>query len=206
MGKSTEEVDFSSCDGPAKKTASAEEQLRNFLANRWNFAIKKIAIEEDERMLRAKCTPIATLSPIELRTFAQAMVEAMVQAGGIGIAAPQVGITLRCFAVALSPCLEHSGEAILDGISLRGRAPAAAPEILFAANPQMLELSPDLCPGEEGCLSIPKRYGAVLRHSWIRMGFLDGDGAAHELRASGLLARCCQHENDHLDGRLFIDY
>ena len=73
-------------------------------------------------------------------------------------------------------------------------------------NPEITWRSDENVVAEEGCLSIPDHYAEVSRSREIRVGYLDPDGAAQELEATGLLSACIQHEIDHLDGVLFIDY
>jgi peptide deformylase len=111
------------------------------------------------------------------------MFETMYAAHGIGLAAPQVGRTERV--------------AVID---VDGDAPFAI------INPQIVDDAAALAKGEEGCLSIPDVYGDVNRPERVTVRALDRDGKEFVLEADGLLARCLQHEIDHLDGRLFVDH
>jgi len=114
------------------------------------------------------------------------MLETMYAAPGIGLAAIQIGVAQRVLVVDLA----RDGEA---------RAP------LFVANPEIVWSSEGESDYEEGCLSIPDFYEMVTRPAEVKVRYLDRQGEAREVHASGLLATCLQHEIDHLDGVLFID-
>jgi peptide deformylase len=77
---------------------------------------------------------------------------------------------------------------------------------MFLVNPEILSVSDDRAIREEGCLSIPEYYAEVERPASVRVRFLDREGKRQEMEANGILATCLQHEIDHLDGKLFIDY
>jgi peptide deformylase len=117
----------------------------------------------------------------ELRTLVADMFETMHYARGIGLAAPQVGRTER-----------------LAVIEIEG-------EPLVVINPEILETS-GKAKAEEGCLSIPDIYADVERPKDVVVRAMDLEGNTYEVQASELLARCLQHEIDHLDGKLFLDY
>ena len=109
-------------------------------------------------------------------------------APGIGLAAPQVGVMSRMFVM---DCVKEEGD---------------APQPMVIMNPDVLWLSEDLSTYEEGCLSIPEQFGDVERPASIEMQWLGLDGQTHQQRFNGLWATCVQHELDHLNGKLFIDY
>lgn len=134
----------------------------------------------DAPILRQETTPIAVVTD-ELRRLIDDMYETMYAARGIGLAAPQVGRTERVCVVDV----EGARYALIN------------PEIMLREGSQR---------GEEGCLSIPDIYGEVERAQRVIVRALDREGSPIELEASDLLARCIQHEVDHLHGRLFIDY
>jgi peptide deformylase len=113
------------------------------------------------------------------------MLETMYAADGIGLAATQVDI--------------HKRLLVLDVSEAR-----SAPMVFI--NPAIEVLDPEPMAYEEGCLSVPGFYDLVTRPRRIRVTALDRNGAAFELEAEGLLAVCLQHEVDHLDGKLFVDY
>lgn len=118
----------------------------------------------------------------EFRALTDEMFETMIEANGVGLAAPQVGISKRFFVV------------IADDDVRR-----------VFVNPQIVSTSSDLVDYEEGCLSIPKIYENIKRPSKVTVQAMDENGKKFMLEADGLLARVIQHENDHLDGIVFID-
>jgi peptide deformylase len=146
--------------------------------------IRPILIHPDPR-LKKLCEPVAEITA-ELRQLAADMLETMYDAPGVGLAAPQVGVLKRLIVM----------DCIKDG--------PAQPMALF--NPVILWASEDLSTYEEGCLSIPEQYADVNRPAEVIVRWTDVDGATQERQFSGLWSTCVQHEIDHLDGKLFIDY
>jgi peptide deformylase len=142
-------------------------------------------IEAPDRRLTTKSTAIERVDADLLRLLDD-MLETMYAAPGIGLAAPQIGILWRAFVADLG----DEGE----------RAP------MFVINPEIVARSESTNIAEEGCLSLPKQFGEVARFDQIRMRYLDRDARVQEIDADGLLARCLQHEIDHLDGILFVDH
>ena len=134
-------------------------------------------------ILRQETKPVAAVTD-EHRTLIDDMFETMHRAQGIGLAAPQVGRTERI--------------AVVD---VEGGS-----QPLALVNPRVVSSSSGTEKSEEGCLSIPDIFGDVERPESVVVRALDRDGREIEIQASGLLARCLQHEIDHLDGKLFIDY
>lgn len=130
-------------------------------------------------ILRRKAQPVPAVTP-EIRELISDMVETMYHSVGIGLAAPQVGISLRLI--------------IVD--NEQGNGPLMNP-VITARDGSVL--------GEEGCLSLPGIFGMVERSEWVRVEALDGEGQPRSFEARGLRARVIQHEIDHLDGVLFID-
>lgn len=118
----------------------------------------------------------------------QDMLETMYDAPGVGLAAPQVGVLKR---VLVMDCAKTDEE---------------PPEPYMMANPEILWVSEEENVHEEGCLSVPEEYADVTRPARVRVGYLDENGTPQELECGGLLATCVQHEIDHLNGKLFIDY
>jgi len=133
--------------------------------------------------LRTKAAPVSVFDNA-LATLAENMLETMYAAPGIGLAATQVNVHKRLIVVDVS---EDNN----------------APHVLV--NPK-LELLGDRVSGDEGCLSVPGFYERVERAEQIIVQAQDVTGAPMEMRAEGLLAVCIQHECDHLDGKLFVDY
>ena len=132
-------------------------------------------------VLRQVTKEVATVTD-EHRRLIDDMFETMYAAHGIGLAAPQVGRTERI--------------AVVD----------VDEEAFAIVNPIIVNDDKTLVKGEEGCLSIPDVYGDVTRPERVNVRALDRDGNPFEIEAEGLLARCLQHEIDHLDGRMFIDH
>lgn len=125
----------------------------------------------------------------ELREQAEAMVDAMAREAGVGLAAPQVGIAKRML-VALQ--MEAPDDSDADPIVM--------------VNPEVLDRSREVWVFEEGCLSIPGVRGDVTRPEGVRVRYQDVDGRSHVIDIDAMFARVVQHEIDHLDGKLFIDY
>jgi peptide deformylase len=140
----------------------------------------------DDKFLRQISQPVKTVDDHTRRLFDD-MLETMYHAPGIGLAAIQVGVPTRAVVIDLS----KEGEE---------RKP------MFFANPEIIWASDAKGDYEEGCLSIPDFYEMVERPKDIKVRYLDRSGEAQEMAASGLLATCLQHEIDHLNGILFIDY
>lgn len=146
---------------------------------------RPILIHPDPR-LKKFCVPVPDLSD-DLRNLARDMLETMYDAPGIGLAAPQIGVLDR---VIVLDCAEKDEE----------------PKPLVMFNPEILLSSDDTNVHEEGCLSIPDQYAEVTRPAEVKVGWLDMDGNPQEAEFDGLWATCVQHEIDHLNGKLFIDY
>ena len=122
------------------------------------------------------------------RKLAEDMLETMYDAPGIGLAAPQVGVLERLI--------------VLDCAKDEDQPPR--PLVMF--NPEVVASSEERNVYEEGCLSIPEQFADVERPSDVTVSWMDADGAAQQETFAGLWATCVQHEIDHLEGKLFIDY
>ena len=160
------------------------------------MAIRKIITSENP-ILRQKAKKIHRFDP-SLQKLVDDMFETMHAANGVGLAAPQVGITQR-IAVIWIPAEVEERE---DGTRIE-----LAPEESFVLiNPQIVKASAGEDIGQEGCLSLPGWYGDVPRHSWVTVEYQDLDGKYRRIRkADDLLGRALQHEIDHLDGVLFTE-
>lgn len=142
------------------------------------------------------------------------MLATMYDAPGIGLAANQVGLLNRVLVMDCAPdSWEYGGEQ--DGVLLinstyRSGEGDEAPERerypVVMANPEVIWESEQHSVFEEGCLSLPGQFGAVERPTKVRVKYLDRDGQEQEMEAEGLVAHCVQHEIDHLNGVLFVDY
>jgi len=153
------------------------------------MALREIIILPD-RQLRLVSKPIEKVTA-EIRKLADDMLETMYEAPGIGLAAIQVAQPFRLITMDLA----KKGE---DGES--------KPQPRVFINPEIVSRSEETSLYEEGCLSIPEYYEEVERPAKVRVRFLDLDGKLHEEDAEGLYATCIQHEIDHLNGVLFVDY
>ncbi len=147
---------------------------------------RDILIHPDPRLKKA-CAPVADLSD-ELRKLADDMLETMYDAPGIGLAAPQVGVLSRLI--------------VLDCVKEEGAKPR--PLVMF--NPEVVSASEETSVYEEGCLSIPEQYADVTRPAEVEVQWIDRNGVVQREGFDGLWATCVQHEIDHLNGKLFIDY
>ena len=137
-------------------------------------------------VLRRKAAPVEAVDD-EVRELLEDMLETMYDAPGVGLAAPQVGVSKR---VVVMDCGEDEEE----------------PRPIRMVNPEITWRSEEMVTREEGCLSIPDHHGDVSRPGEVTVRYLDENGKEREMTADGLLATCVQHEIDHLDGVLFIDH
>ena len=142
-----------------------------------------------DRKLRLVSDPLQRIDD-DLRRFADQMLETMYEAPGIGLAAIQVGVPRRML--------------VLDVAQREDETAEREPMVMI--NPEILKFSDESVVREEGCLSIPEYYAEVERPAELRVRFLDRDGKPQEIEAKGVLATCIQHEIDHLNGVLFVDY
>ncbi len=150
------------------------------------MSLLPILIHPDPRLKKA-AKPVAEVDT-DLRRLADNMLETMYDAPGIGLAAPQVGVMQR---ILVMDCVKEEGE---------------APRPLVLLNPEITWSSEALNTYEEGCLSIPEQYAEVERPAEVDVSWTDLDGQTQSERFDGLWATCVQHEIDHLNGKLFIDY
>ena len=141
-------------------------------------------LEFPDPRLRNVAAPVTAVTD-ELRTLIDDMFETMYDAPGIGLAATQVNVHKRLLVIDVSE--DHS-------------------EPLVFINPEVEVLDPELGEYDEGCLSVPGFYETVNRPRRVRVTALDRDGQPFTRELDGLLAICLQHEIDHLDGKLFVDY
>ena len=142
------------------------------------MALRNIVTLGDE-VLRKKCRPVGEITE-RIQTLVDDMIETMHDANGVGLAAPQVGVMRRIFVVDI------------------GEGP------IVLINPEIIEMSGEQT-GEEGCLSLPGKAGTVTRANYVKIKGLDSEGNEQVYEGTELLARAFQHENDHLDGILYID-
>lgn len=150
------------------------------------MSIRPILLHPDPR-LKKVADPVVDITP-ELQQLADDMLQTMYDAPGVGLAAPQVGVSQR---VMVMDCVKEEG---------------APPQSMVLFNPKVTWISDETSVYEEGCLSIPENYADVERPAEVRVSWLDVDGKLREDHFDGLWATCVQHEIDHLNGKLFIDY
>lgn len=148
-------------------------------------------------VLRQRAVPIDPVTD-ETRAIALRMLQLMREAEGIGLAAPQVGVSARLFVLDVPPTDDGERSPEHDPPTA-----TAGPRVFI--NPVLSAPEGPPEPFEEGCLSLPDIRGDVLRPPTITVTALDQHGKPFTLRCAGLLARCVQHELDHLDGVLIID-
>ena len=135
-----------------------------------------------DEVLRKECSEVKVFDSA-LKMLADAMIETLREADGVGLAGPQVGVSEKIFVVEI---------------------PDNNP-IVFV-NPEIIQTSIETSPYEEGCLSIPGVYFNVIRPSAVTVQAQDVTGKPFTIEATGLLARVIQHENDHLHGKLYVDH
>jgi peptide deformylase len=140
-------------------------------------------LEYPDPRLHKRAAPVGTVTP-EIAKLVRDMAETMYAAPGIGLAATQVDVHKRVIVIDISDARDEL-LVLIDPVILRAEGEAEC---------------------EEGCLSVPGFYDKVTRAERIRVRALDADGRAYELDAEGLLAVCIQHEMDHLEGKVFVEY
>lgn len=150
------------------------------------MALRTILIHPDPRLKKAS-TLVDDLND-DLRVLADDMLQTMYEAPGIGLAAPQIGLNARLI--------------VLDCV----KPDEGNPRPLVMFNPKVVASSDEKNTYEEGCLSLPEQYADVTRPADVTVQWMDRDGNPQEETFDGLWATCVQHEIDHLDGKLFIDY
>jgi peptide deformylase len=150
------------------------------------MATREIVLYPEARdVLTTKCTPIEEVDE-ETQEFVDDLIETMYAANGVGLAAPQVGVTKRVTVIDVS---DREGE---------------ERKVFVLINPEIIEREGTLT-WEEGCLSFPSLYGEVERAEKVKVRALNREGEEYEIEGEGLLAVALQHEIDHLDGVLFIE-
>lgn len=170
------------------------------------MAILDIVLFPEEReVLTTMCEPVEEVTD-EIRTLVDDMIETMYHANGVGLAAPQIGVTKRVTVIDIRrrPSDEKPPEGEVEETKAPQEISEAEDKVFVLINPEILEREGKL-KWEEGCLSFPSLYGEVVRANKVKVRALDRDGEPYEFEAEGLLAVALQHEIDHLDGVLFLD-
>jgi peptide deformylase len=156
------------------------------------MAVRKI-IQPDNPILRKKAHRVTSFDS-KFQLLVDDMVETLLDAPGVGLAAPQVAVSQRVIVVRLP-----------DDEESRAEYGDEAGKLYVFVNPEIIKTSKEMVEGVEGCLSIPGYVGRVSRHQQVVVKGLDRYGKPQRIKASDWLARVFQHEIDHLDGRLYID-
>lgn len=149
--------------------------------------------------LRRKGEAVPSVTP-ELKTLAENMIETMYDENGIGLAAPQVGESVRLLVIDTRP-RDDEGNPTKEGLTELEQV-VEQPIVIF--NPE-IKVASDKTTYEEGCLSVPGFFETVERARYVEAVGLGLDGQPISIKTDGLLAICLQHEMDHLEGKLFID-
>jgi len=149
------------------------------------MALRQI-LTEPNKILREKSTPVEKVDD-ELRKLMDDMLDTMYAAPGIGLAAIQVGVPKRVIVLDLAPKDQPKNP-------------------MYFVNPEIIKKSINFSAYEEGCLSVPGQFAEINRPDKCHIKYLDYHGQSQEINAEGMLATCIQHEMDHLEGILFIDY
>ena len=144
------------------------------------MALRKIVLQGDESLTKV-CRPVTDFNS-RLHTLLDDMTETLLDSGGVGLAAPQVGVLRRVCVV------QNEDDEVIELIN---------PEIIYTEGEQT---------GLEGCLSVPGKYGIVTRPEVVRVRAQDRNGDFFEVEDSDLTARCFCHEIEHLDGHLFVEH
>ena len=141
-------------------------------------------VEYPAEILAKRALPVTSFDE-NLKALAADMAETMYKAPGVGLAAPQIGLSLRLVVIDISDEKKH---------------------LLTLVNPTVVALTNEMIEGEEGCLSLPDLTEKIRRSAKVHVSALDLEGKPLEFDCEGLLAVCVQHEVDHLDGHVFIDH
>ena len=146
--------------------------------------------EYPEPVLKKKAEKVTKVDA-DVQKLLDDMLETMYASAGVGLAAPQIGVSKRIVVIDVEQ--EDDDNGVKSG------------NPLFLVNPEIIWRSEDKVCGEEGCLSVPKQRAEVERNAQVKVRYLDYNGNEQEILGDGLLAVCLQHELDHLDGVLYID-
>ena len=152
---------------------------------------KTIIAQLGQPVLKQKAQAVEDILGDECQDLIKEMMSTVEEAGGVGIAAPQIYQSLRIFIMCSKPNARYPD------------APLMAPTAII--NPEIIAVSEEIEKGWEGCLSVPSMRGLVPRHHAVTVKYHDAQGREHESVFTGFIARIFQHEIDHLDGLTFID-
>jgi peptide deformylase len=165
------------------------------------MTIRKI-LTEPNKILREKSLRVENVNK-DIQRLMDDMLETLYAAPGIGLAAIQVGVAKRVIVMDISRSRNDIGG---DRDDINKNEDKESKKPMYFVNPTIIWKSEDKFTYEEGCLSLPNQFAEIDRPKQCHVEYLDYNGRPKELRADGLLAICIQHEIDHLEGILFIDY
>jgi len=166
------------------------------------MTIRKI-LTEPNKILREKSLRVENVNK-DIQQLMDDMLETLYAAPGIGLAAIQVGVAKRVIVMDISRSRNDIGRNKDDINENENKEPKKNP--MYFVNPEIVWKSEDKFTYEEGCLSVPNQFAEIDRPKQCHVRHLDYNGQPQELKADGLLSICIQHEIDHLEGILFIDY
>ncbi|GAV20960.1 peptide deformylase [Mariprofundus micogutta] len=161
------------------------------------MAIRDILIHPDDK-LREIAKEVEFPLSDDVKQLIQDLADTMYDAPGVGLASTQIGVPFR---VAVTDILWRSEEVRHDSDEAGGKR-----DLKVWINPEFVWKSDEMASWEEGCLSVPEQYANVSRPAAVRLRWFDEEGTQHEADFEGFQAVALQHEFDHLDGKLFIDY
>ena len=165
------------------------------------MSILKI-LTEPNKILREKSLRVENVNR-DIQQLMDDMLETLYAAPGIGLAAIQVGVSKRVIVMDISRSRNDIGS---DKDDINKNEDKKSKNPMYFVNPEIIWKSEDKFTYEEGCLSLPNQFAEIDRSKQCHIKYLNYNGQPQELRANGLLATCIQHEIDHLEGILFIDY
>ena len=165
------------------------------------MTIQKI-LTEPNKILREKSLRVENVDK-DIQRLMDDMLETLYAAPGIGLAAIQVGVAKRVIVMDISRSRNDIGR---DKDDINKNEDKEPKKPMYFVNPEIIWKSEDKFTYEEGCLSVPNQFAEINRPKQCHVKHLDYNGQPQELKADGLLSTCIQHEIDHLEGILFIDY
>ena len=165
------------------------------------MTIRKI-LTEPNKILREKSLRVENVDK-DIQQLMDDMLETLYAAPGIGLAAIQVGVAKRVIVMDMSRSRNDIGR---DKDDINKNEDKEPKKPMYFVNPEIIWKSEDKFTYEEGCLSVPNQFAEIDRPKQCHVRHLDYNGQPQELKADGLLSTCIQHEIDHLEGILFIDY
>ena len=165
------------------------------------MTIRKI-LTEPNKILREKSLRVENVDK-DIQLLMDDMLETLYAAPGIGLAAIQVGVAKRVIVMDMSRSRNDIGR---DKDDINKNEDKKSKNPMYFVNPEIVWKSEDKFTYEEGCLSVPNQFAEIDRSKQCHVRHLDYNGQPQELKADGLLSTCIQHEIDHLEGILFIDY